>query len=336
MTAVRPTSGYNLTGGAQCAPPVNGEEMSEISRRHLLRSVSAAALGAALSIPPQRADAASPDFSFVHITDTHIQPELGAMEGVHKAFAAIRGLKEKPAFALVGGDIVMDTAYVERKRAELQYDLWREAAEALKMPLHYSIGNHDVFAISGKDKISPDDPEYGKKWWLKRLGLTHRYDTFDFNGWRFVTLDSVQIDEKGDWRGELDAEQIAWLDNLLRKTDKKTPLVFLTHIPLMTFFGLYNVGTTKAMSPGTIVSNGKTFQEMIQGRNAKAVFQGHTHVVEECAYLGTRYITGGAVCGDWWKGPRLGVHPEGFTVASVKSGVLSYRYVPYGWRARAV
>ena len=82
-----------------------------------------------------------------------------------------------------------------------------------------------------------------------------------------------------------------------------------------------------------VVKNGKTFKEMIQNHNVKAVFQGHTHVVEEVTYLGTRYITGGAVCGDWWKGKRLGVHPEGFVVASVRGENLTWKYVPYGWKA---
>ena len=51
-------------------------------------------------------------FSFVFLTDPHIQPELDAPAGVKAAFAAIRALptKEKPAFALVGGDIVAKEA----------------------------------------------------------------------------------------------------------------------------------------------------------------------------------------------------------------------------------
>jgi hypothetical protein len=83
-----------------------------------------------------------------------------------------------------------------------------------------------------------------------------------------------------------------------------------------------------------IMANGRTFKEMIQKHNVRAVFQGHTHVVEECSYAGVHYITGGAICGDWWKGPRLGVDPEGFVVATVKGGDLTWRYVPYGWKPR--
>lgn len=303
---------------------------SSLDRRTLLTGAGTGLLALATS---ETALAAPKSFSFVHITDTHIQPELGAIEGVKKAFDAIRKLPEKPAFALVGGDLVMDANKVDHARAELVYDLWQQAASDLKLPVHYSIGNHDLYGI-GVSGVSRDNPEYGKKWWQKRLKITNRYNTFDFNGWRFITLDSVQVDAAGQWRGELDKEQIAWLDQLLRRTDPKQPVVVLTHMPLMTIFQQYASNTTEATPDTLIVNNGKQFHDMIKGRNVKAVFQGHTHVVEEVAHLGTRYITGGAVCGDWWKGPRLGVHPEGFTVVTVHDNALTYRYIPYGWKAR--
>lgn len=305
-------------------------ERNTLSRRDILVGGAGAAAGLALGRDAQAAPKAK--FSFVHITDTHIQPELGATQGVRKAFDAVRGLKEKPAFGLVGGDLVMDANLVDRRRADLVYDLWQQAAADLKLPLHYSIGNHDAYAISGEHR-APNDPDYAKSLWKKQLGLSRSYDTFDHQGWRFVTLDSVAIAEDGAWSGALDDAQIKWLDDLLRKTDRAMPTVFLTHVPLMTIYGQYTAGTTTALSPGMVVKNGKQFQEMIQGRNVKAVFQGHTHVVEECSYLGTRYVTGGAVCGEWWKGKRLGVHPEGFVVATVDGDDLSWRYVPYGWDA---
>jgi hypothetical protein len=48
----------------------------------------------------------------------------------------------------------------------------------------------------------------------------------------------------------------------------------------------------------------------------------------------TRYITAGSICGDWWRGPRLGVHPEGFLVCDLDDEDMTTKYVPYGWRAR--
>src|SRR5580700_10621734 len=111
------------------------------SRRQVLATAMAAA-GAGL-IPDTLTAAPESSFSFVHITDTHIQPELGATAGVHKAFETIKSLKDKPAFGLIGGDLVMDAALVSHDRADRVYALWRLEAENLKFPLHYSIGNHD-------------------------------------------------------------------------------------------------------------------------------------------------------------------------------------------------
>lgn len=310
-------------------------EPSTISRRTLLGGGLALAAAAGTVLRPAEAAAAKPaSFSFVHLTDTHIQPELGAKRGVHKALAAVKSLKEKPAFMLMGGDIVMDATKVPHNRAEMVYDLWREEAAQLSMPVHYSIGNHDLSGIGAKVRSeSMGSPDYGKGMWKRHTKQDATYHFFDHDGWRFIVLDSVGITPAGSWEGVLDDAQLKWLDDLLRKTGKEMPVVVLTHFPILTIFGQYTEGTTTALTPGMIVKNGKAFRELTQGYKVRAVFQGHTHVVENCSYLGTQYITGGAVCGDWWKGKRLGVHPEGFVVATVSGDDLGWRYVPYGWDA---
>ncbi|MBC7808719.1 MAG: metallophosphoesterase [Akkermansiaceae bacterium] len=321
-------------------------EIPVVSRRGFIgRGVLLAATGltagqGAAAPPAAREPVASragaDSFSFVHITDTHIQPEKGAVAGVKKAFAAIAALSPKPDFALIGGDIVHAASNANRDRATLLYELWREAVAGLEIPVHYSVGNGDVFSTIGAEHLAPMHPDYGKSGWMRRLGLGQRFHHFDHGGWRFVVLDSVRIDPSAEtgYVGEIDPEQMKWLDGIMRGTEKAQPVVILTHIPLMTLFGLYTGGTTTALPPNLIVQNGREVVEMFRGRNVRAVFQGHTHVVENCEYLGTRYITGGAVCGGWWQGPRFGTHPEGFGVVHVTGGQMNYRYVPYGWTPR--
>jgi Icc protein len=306
--------------------------MNPLTRRALMGG--GAALAGSLLLPEALHAAPKPSFQFVHITDAHIQPELRATEGVKKAFAAIRSLPQKTAFGLVGGDLVMDAALVPHSRADMVYELWRQEAADLGLRLHYSIGNHDLYGLNVAGKPATDDPDFGKALWKRRLGLDRSYSTFDHQGWRFACLDSTGITPDYTWEGSLDAAQITWLDDLLRSTPKSMPMVFLTHFPIFTAVTMYTENTTAPTPPGNIVKNGKTFKEMIQTHNVKAVFQGHTHIVEEIDYLGVKYITGGAICGDWWKGKRLGVHPEGFSVVTISGDDLTWKYIPYGWKAR--
>jgi len=80
------------------------------------------------------------------------------------------------------------------------------------------------------------------------------------------------------------------------------------------------------------VANTPQVLKALEGHNVIAVLQGHTHVNETVSYKNTQYITSGAVCGNWWHGPRMGT-PEGFTVVSLREGKISTRYETYGFRS---
>jgi 3',5'-cyclic-AMP phosphodiesterase len=60
----------------------------------------------------------------------------------------------------------------------------------------------------------------------------------------------------------------------------------------------------------------------------KAVLQGHTHICEKVEYKDCQFVTTGAVCGDWWRGPRLGF-PNGFTLATVSRDSVKFDYIAY-------
>lgn len=314
----------------------NGSNRIDISRRGLLTGV--AALGASLAAKPVLATSAfpgsaAPKFRFIHFTDLHIQPELGAEEGVRLAVKKILSLRPRPDFILTGGDHVMDVLNVTRERADLQFRLLAEALKPLEMPVYSTIGNHDVYGWSDKSSVTESDPAYGIRMFEDKFAKRDAYYAFDHKGWHIVILNSIQAKGK-NWIGGIDDAQMSWLANDLEKAGDK-PIIVLTHIPALTIFPLYEGGTTAAPSPYTILPNGRELQALFQKHKVKVVLQGHTHVVEECDYLGTKYITGGAVSGEWWKGPRLGVHPEGFLVVDVHGENLKTEYLPYGWKARS-
>jgi 3',5'-cyclic AMP phosphodiesterase CpdA len=269
--------------------------------------------------------AAGADFTFVHFTDTHIQPELRAEAGVEKAFAAINAVK--PAFCLAGGDLVFDVAETDAAKAKSLFDMYGRALKGLKAPVHSVPGNHDVVGLSPKAVVGSSDPLYGKKLFEDRLGA--RYSSFDHQGWHFIQLDSIGARD-GGYIGHIDAAQMDWLKADLAKAGTR-PVVLTTHIALVTSMVQFLAPQGRPTS-GWVVDNTFDVLNLLSQSNVKAVLQGHTHVREIVHYKGCQYITSGAVSGNWWKGLRLG-HPEGFGVLRAKGDTLSWEYKTYGWLA---
>ena len=306
--------------------------MSTITRRELLGGAMLS--GAALTLPiPALAKEAR--FRFVHFTDLHIQPELGASEGVALAIKKLLALRPRPDFVITGGDHVMDWLKVSRERADVQFRLLTEALKPLEMPIYNAVGNHDIYGWSKDSPATLTDPGYGKQMFAERIAKGPTYRSFDHKGWHFIILDSLAPTPDRGWHGLIDDAQLGWLKSDLEKVGTKAPVFLITHIPLMTLFNQITKGTTDPTPDALIVANGKEVRDLFAPHNVRAVLQGHTHVVEDCLYTGTHYITSGAVCGEWWKGPRLGVHPEGFAVYDVHGERFDWQYVPYGWRARS-
>ncbi len=305
--------------------------VDKLSRRELLVGASALSLGATIPLQKPFLIRRPGSFRFVHMTDLHIQPELGAPDGVAKAVKRILSLEKRPDFVLLGGDHVMDVNLCSAERANTQFKLLQEALKPLELPIYSALGNHDIYGWADKSPATESDPLYGKKMFAERFSHRPEYYSFDHKGWHFVVLDSMVAKGRG-WSGRIDDAQLTWLQNDLPKL---TPTVVMSHVPVFTLCMQYVTGTLAPGSDTLQLANGKEVWEVMSKGNVKAVLQGHTHVVEDCEYMGTHYITGGAVCGEWWKGKRLGRHHEGFMVFDVAHDTFTNQYVPYGWSARS-
>jgi 3',5'-cyclic AMP phosphodiesterase CpdA len=201
----------------------------------------------------------------------------------------------------------------------------------LEVPLHNTIGNHDVFGLFTKSGVSPTDEKYGKKMFEDTIG--RRYYSFDHKGWHFVVLDSIGMTPERQYIGQIDDDQLTWLTNDLQSTGTSVPVVLITHIPLVSTFPQM-VSPPGASTAGILVTNVRDVLKIMMPYKVKAVLQGHTHVCENVRYKDTQFITSGAVSGNWWRGHRLGF-PEGFAVLTVKGEEISWRYETYGWQAAA-
>jgi 3',5'-cyclic-AMP phosphodiesterase len=307
-------------------------------RRKILQSLASAGAAAAFPGIPLlnhgKANAATPaeSFDFVFFTDTHIQPELDAAHGCQMAFAKIAAAK--PEFAICGGDLVFDALDVSRTRAEMLFDLYQRTEQAIQAPLHHTIGNHDLFGIFTKSGATPTDPDYGKKMFEDRIGA-HTYYCFDHRGYHFIVLDSIFPTPDRLWEGRIDDAQLQWLAQDLAAIPSVAPIVVITHVPLITGYLAYGPKPDGTPRYDTVsVANSAAVIALFANRNVLAVLQGHLHINELVNYKNCQYACCGAVCGNWWHGPRLDF-PEGFTIVSLREGKISWRYETYGFQSVA-
>ncbi len=304
--------------------------MAKISRRDALVA------GAASFALPRFAVAAGArkGLRVAHMTDFHCQPELGAAEGTERAMRHAMG--GRPDLVLVGGDCVMDAFSQPEARAALQWGLYRERLDAIvKAPVAHCLGNHDVW---GWDKAASgttgDEPRWGKKWFLAEFGQEKTYRSFDQGGWHFVILDTLARTPDG-YNGLLEDEQMEWLKGDLAST--KRPTLVLSHIPL---FSITPVATAYDPKTGDwtvggnmMTKNSDAIRDLFAANpHVKIALSGHTHLLDRVDYAGVSYLCGGAVSGNWWKGPYHGFEPAYRLLDLHEDGGFEARYVPWGWR----
>lgn len=270
------------------------------------------------------------DFTFVFMTDIHLQPELNAVAGFSRAIERVNKLA--PDFVITGGDLVMDTLETKFARADMLYNLYLKTSGKFKMPVYNTLGNHEIFGLYEKSGISPDHPEYGKKMFAKRIGKT--YYSFDFKGWHFMILDSVVGVDREKYRGLISDEQVEWIKDDLAGVDKNTPLVICTHIPFITSATQIDKGSLEANGENIVINNSKEVLDLFTSHNLKLILQGHLHFLEDIYVAGLHFITGGAVSGKWWEGPNRGTE-EGFLLIKVRKDKFTWEYIDYGWEVPA-
>ncbi|MBB5040150.1 metallophosphoesterase family protein [Prosthecobacter dejongeii] len=304
--------------------------MPSLSRRHFL--------GTALAAPVIGASAsslASPrpsSFEFVFLTDPHIQPELGAVEGVKQCFAKVNEMK--PAFVVTGGDLIMDALAVGEARLHRQWELWDEVMKTLQPTAYHTIGNHDVCGWSPKSVLKNDHADYGKKLFADRYGTGRTYRSFDHGGWHFILLDSIALGEDGGYKGWIDDAQLAWLQGDLEKVGRQTPITLVTHIPFYSVWHQVIQGPQITLGLGALVGNVREFRKLLAAYNLRLVLSGHGHISERIQFDQVTYLQGGAVSGMWWKGPVHG-NPEGFVhITCHQDGSFEDRYIGYDWAPR--
>jgi len=268
-----------------------------------------------------------------YLGDTHITAETKPMELLAKCLHHAQNQADKPDFILHGGDVIMDALGQDRDAVQKQWAAWHQVVKAdNSLPIEYCIGNHDVWGLQN----AKSDPLYGKKWAVEQLNISGRYRSFDRKGWHFIMLDSVQMTPEGKWyTAFIDPEQMAWLRQDLAKTDPKTPILVLSHIPILSATAFYDRKTVKNGNweiPGSW--NHTDAVDLIElfytYPNVKTALSGHMHLLDRVDYNGVAYLCNGAVCGNWWTSDTYHQTKAGYALLDLyDDGTVERTYLQY-------
>ena len=275
--------------------------------------------------------AGEPSLRLVFYSDVHARTEWETPVALERVREAINA--EDPELVIATGDLITDGFEAAGpEEVSARWDEYLKLHEGIEAPVRAAIGNHDLVAANPEDGSPPaEDPRAVAR---ERLGLERTYYSFDQSGYRFFMLDSTEVaGGELQYRGFIGAEQRAWIEAELARTDPSTPLVVALHIPLLTSFYAATEGGTFAAPPNRVLVNNREVLALFVAHNLVLVLQGHLHAKELIRWRDTTFITGGAVCGKWWRGAWFGTEP-GYNVVTLRGNRVEWDYVEYGWTPR--
>jgi 3',5'-cyclic AMP phosphodiesterase CpdA len=217
---------------------------------------------------------------------------------------------------------------------------WRHVKQVfspqLGVRVEHILGNHDIWGIDrDRSQTTGSEALYGKKWAMQVLGLDRTYRSFDEGGWHWILLDDVMgVPEKKIYEGLLDETQFAWLVADLLQTPSSTPVIVLTHVPILGASVFFPPQCTHKRSwdlPFSMMhaDANRLLALFEQHDNVRLCLSGHTHLVDEVKYKGITYLCNGAVCGNWWMGNFQGFRP-GYSMIDLHSdGTFASQYMTY-------
>ena len=276
-----------------------------------------------------------------------MQPELRAAEGMAACFKHMFSLADAPSLVITGGDLPMDTGSTPEDRSKVEWDLFKRVlADSVpsSVPVHHTIGNHDVFGRNKeKSRATGQEQGFGKRWFLSNFGYERTYRSFDQGGWHFVILDSIHMLADGkEFIGLIGGEQMDWLKADLAATPATTPVVFSSHVPILSVANFFDIedalwkpnDSRMEIRSSRMHKDCRDLDALFRKHpNVKLCLSGHLHLLDRCEYNGVTHICDGAVSGAKWKGSKRQT-PEGYGLIDLyEDGTFKHQYTQFGWQA---
>lgn len=304
--------------------------MNPIRNRIVLAGLAAAAAALLAGLWPNPPTNAARPLKVVFYTDVHARTEWDTPLALAQAAEAITA--QQADVVLCGGDMITDGYDSSPAMAAPRWEAYRAMHAAIRPEPVVAIGNHDLVGVAPADGSPPVDDSRADV--RARMGLSQTYRSFDQGGFHFILLDSIELtSDELKYRGFIGPEQMAWLRADLAQVAADTPIVLVSHLPLLTGFYQMTGGVEAPVPANRGVVNNREVLAAFENYRLLVVLQGHLHVNELMRWQGTTFITGGAVSGKWWRGPWHGT-PAGFGVLLLYPNRVEWEYRAYGWEAR--
>lgn len=273
-----------------------------------------------------KAGLAQSKFSFVFMSDIHYTQKFEAPKGFQLLVDTLNKLN--PDLVMVGGDIIYDALRVSEKELIGNTNAYLKQASKIKSPLHYAVGNHEIFELYQKS-ADTSSALYGKRYYEKYFGK--RYYSFDHKGWHFMVLDNIFITPDRKYIGKIDSVQLNWIKEDLKNVNDQTPIVIMMHVPLITTLSQWYGGGTNANDDKIAAVDSHRLLRLFESKKLRLVLQGHLHYFEALNVLNkTTFITAPSVSGKWWRGKQHNVE-EGFIKINVDGDKVDYEYIDFKW-----
>lgn len=295
--------------------------MPVLTRRRFLKTLTAAGLAhsavlrwaVAKDLPPLRG---------IFYTDIHCMPGLADPATLERAAAFIR---ETPHDIIVAGGDAIHRGYVSTEAACMdRFAMYREFLGKFSSPVEHVVGNHDLAGARPDDGSPPSQDPW--RLWREQLGHGSPNRSFLCGGYKFLTFDTLRIiPEASIYTADPQPGALEWLEREIAATPDDQPVILCVHIPFYSAFSMSKAAPGE-QPPATLQVPGATsLIGRFRGKKLAAILQGHVHVNERLTLEGVPVLTGGAICGAWWKGPHLDT-PPGLATFEIRDGQLIWRY----------
>jgi Icc protein len=318
----------------------------QFSRRGLLKGL--AAVGAAAATPAIATKMSAPvqprrALRLAHLTDIHVGDLRNSAQGFAECLAHVQNHVDAPSLILNGGDSIFDAFATGAASTKRQWQIFHKVYhDSCSLPVEHCIGNHDIWGWDNRSSSATGrEPHYGKHWAMDELGLRSPYRSFDVAGWHFIVLDSIQRHANSQgYIAKLGEEQMAWLDQDLSATPVSTPVLVLSHCPILSVSAYFRFhseddGGWRVPASWMHIDARRIKDIFARHPNVKLCLSGHEHLHGKVHYLGVAYSCNGAVSGAWWQGAFQETQPGYALVDLYEDGTFKNRYVKWGWRRTA-